>query len=150
MKNLTWTPERSHLQYNTLDLEGKKVESLNNSLVEFKFLQHLNISTNNVVEITVLQNFDQLITLQVARNKVKNITIFTNEELFPNLKKLDLAGNKINELPAIKLPKLEILDMSDNKIEKHENFAGHPKLRILKLTDNKFKNFTAFKDLPEL
>lgn len=59
-----------------------------------------------------------MIHLDLAQNKIKNISIFCNEEAFVNLKYLDLSNNKFNELAAFKLPKLEYLDISFNKIEK--------------------------------
>jgi Leucine-rich repeat (LRR) protein len=63
---------------------------------------------------------------------------------------LYIDGNKFTELPKIQLPKLEFLDISDNKLEKHENFAGHPTLKVLKSNDNKFKNLNPFKEMPNL
>jgi Leucine-rich repeat (LRR) protein len=44
--------------------------------------------------------------------------VFTLEEVFLNLKYLDLSNNKFTELAAFKLPKLEYLDISYNKLEK--------------------------------
>lgn len=63
-------------------LENKRVEALNNSILDFKYVQHLDFSGNNIVDINLLQNFENLISLKLSKNKVKNITIFTNEELF--------------------------------------------------------------------
>jgi Leucine-rich repeat (LRR) protein len=54
------------------------------------------------------------------------------------------------DLPAIKLPKLELLNVSDNKLEKFENWVGHPTLRIFKAMDNKFKNLNVLKEMPKL
>ena len=59
-----------------------------------------------------------MIHLDLSQNKVKNVSVFTNEEAFVNLKYLDLSNNKFNELAAFKCPKLEYLDISFNKIEK--------------------------------
>ncbi len=68
-----------------------------------------------------------------------------------NLKYLDLSNNKFTEFAAFKLPKLEYLDVSYNKLEKvNEGWAGHGNLKILKSIDNKFKNFAAFKGMPKL
>ena len=87
----------------------------------------------------------------MSQNKVKNISCFTNEERFLNLKYLDLSNNKFNELAAFKCPKLEYLDISLNKIEKvNEGWTGHPTLKVFKSVDNRFKNMNAFKDMPKL
>lgn len=50
--------------------------------------------------------------LNLAKNKIKNISIFTNEENFLNLRWLDISNNKYTELAGLKLPKLEYLDIS--------------------------------------
>jgi hypothetical protein len=82
---------------------------------------------------------------------VKNISIFTNEENFTQLKWLDLSNNKFTELVGIKSPKLEYLDIGYNKLEKvNESWTGHPNVRILNSVDNRFKNLAPFKDMPKL
>jgi Leucine-rich repeat (LRR) protein len=93
----------------------------------------------------------QLVYLNIAKNKIKGLGLFCTEEAFPNLKWLDASNNKYTELPAIKLPKLEYLDISYNKIEKiNEGWTGHSNIRILKSIDNKFKNLAPFKIMPKL
>ena len=92
-----------------------------------------------------------MVHLDLAQNKVKNVSVFCNEEAFPNLKYLDLSNNKFNELSAFKCPKLEYIDISFNKIEKvNEGWQGHPTLKVFKSIDNKFKNLNAFKNMPKL
>ena len=109
------------------------------------------MSGNNIVDITVLQNLEGLVKLNLARNKVKNVSIFTNENNFLALKWLDLSNNKFTELAAFKLPKLEYLDISFNKLEKvNEDWVGHANIKTLKSEDNKFKNLAPFKDMPRL
>ena len=89
--------------------------------------------------------------LNLAKNKIKNVGIFTNEENFPNMKWLDISTNKYTEFIAIKLPKLEYLDISYNKLEKvNEGWTGHPSIKIFKSVDNKFKNLAPFKEMPKL
>ena len=82
---------------------------------------------------------------------MKNLSIFTNEEAFLNLKYLDVSHNKFNELPAFKLPKLEYLDISHNKLEKvHAEWKGHENIKIFKSVENKFKNLVPFSNMPKL
>lgn len=46
--------------------------------------------------------------------------------MFPNLKWLDVSANKIADMPAFKLPKLEYLDISNNNLEKiNDGWQGH-------------------------
>lgn len=77
--------------------------------------------------------------------------MFTNEENFPNLRWLDISSNKYTELVAFKLPKLEYLDISYNRLEKvNEGWVGHANIKIFKSIDNKFKSLTPFKEMPLL
>jgi hypothetical protein len=91
------------------------------------------------------------VKLNLGKNKIKNIGIFTNEENFLNLKWLDISNNKYTELVGIKAPKLEFLDISYNRLEKiNESWTGHPTLKVVASVDNKFKNLAPFKDIPKL
>jgi Leucine-rich repeat (LRR) protein len=91
------------------------------------------------------------VKLNLAKNKIKSINMFTNEENFPSLRWLDISNNKYTELVGIKLPKLEYLDISYNRLEKvNESWVGHPSIKVLKSVDNKFKNLAPFKDMPKL
>lgn len=84
------------------------------------------------------------------RNVIKNLSAFSGEDVFPNLKKLELEENKIGELVPITAPKLEYLNISNNNIDKSETWAGHPNIKILIATQNKFKNLSVIKDMPAL
>lgn len=117
---------------------------------EINFIWRLNLTNNNIVDISVLGNFKSLVSLYIAGNKIKNLNIFADEENFPVLWRLEIGSNKIAELPAIKCPKLEYFDVSDNKIDKHEAWTGHPNLRTIKFTENKLKSLAAFANLPSL
>ena len=111
----------------------------------------MDFSKNNIPDPTFLKELNNLIHLDLNNNKVKNITIFTSDECLLNLKYLDLANNKFTEFPAFKMPKLEYLDVSYNKLEKvNEGWAGHPSLKIIKSIDNKFKTMAPFKAMPKL
>ena len=118
---------------------------------EVKDVRKCDLSINNIVDVSSLKDMQQLIYLNLSKNKIKAVGVFTQEEIFPNLKWLDLSNNKLTELSGIKLPKLEYLDIGYNKLEKvNEAWTGHPNLRILKTVDNKFKTFAAFKAMPML
>jgi len=70
------------------------------------------LNENNLTDIKSLETFQSLTYLNVCNNKIKGISIFCVDEAFPNLKWLNLAGNQLKEMPNIKLPKLEYLDIS--------------------------------------
>ena len=88
--------------------------------------------------------------LNLSKNKIKAVAIFTQEEMFPNLKWLDVSSNKLTELPGFKLPKLEYLDISNMNIEKiNDGWAGHANLKVFKCFANKFKSLAQFKAMPK-
>ena len=122
-------------------LANKRIEALNNSILEAKHVRFLDLQNNNIVDITIVGQFLNLVKLNVSKNKVKSITVFGSDDTFPNLKWLDLSNNKFTELTVIKCPKLETLDIGYNKLEKvSEGWTGHPNLKVLKTVDNKFKS----------
>ena len=124
---------------------------MNKYIEEVKNVSILHLENNGIADIKPLDAMQKLVYLNLANNKVKGMNIFTNEESFPNLKWLSVSNNKLTEIPALKCPKLEYLDMGQNKMEKiNEGWSGHPNLRILILFDNKYKNFAAIKNLPRL
>ena len=114
-------------------------------------VQIMDLSLNSLADCASLVACTQLVRLNLAKNKIKSLSIFCSEENFPNLKWLDVSGNKLVDFPALKLPKLEHLDISYMKIEKvNENWTGHERLRIVKCIDNKFKSLALFKSMPKL
>lgn len=132
-------------------MSNKNIEQLNKAIEEAKEVYNCNLGSNNIADPTALKELQNLVHLDLSRNKIKNINVFINEEALLNLKYLDLSNNKFPEFPAFKLPKLEYLDVSYNKLEKiNDGWAGHPSLKILKGVDNKFKNLAVAKNLPKL
>ncbi|KAI8487423.1 Caspase 9, apoptosis- cysteine protease [Branchiostoma belcheri] len=128
------------LQNNTIsELIPRSLKSLSN-------LTHLYMAGNKISKIkkNSLKGLDSLRVLDLSNNQIKTTQprafkhtqnlekLFLNKNQYrklskhgfsPSLKVLHLRGNKLTELsrkPFRPLSKLEILDLSDNKIE-HEN-----------------------------
>ena len=138
------------MQFMRLEMPSKKIESLNNAMLEVKHLKFVDLSGNNIVDPVILQGFENLVHLNLNGNKVKSLSAFATEDGFPKLKKLELASNKIGELTPIMVKSLEYFDITDNKIEKYDTWNGHPTVRIFKAVDNRFKNLSVIKDMPNL
>ena len=118
---------------------------------EAKDVTKVDFSKNGIPDPTILGQLNNLIHIDLNNNKVKTVAIFTQDEVLLNLKYLDLANNKFTEFPAFKCPKLEYLDVSQNKLEKiNEGWAGHPSIKVLKGIDCKFKTMAPFKAMPKL
>ena len=63
LTNLEFTEDKQSLLCDTLDLHKKRIESLNNSMLEIKHISYLNLSNNSIVDISVLSNFLNLFSL---------------------------------------------------------------------------------------
>lgn len=150
LSDFTFSEEKQGMQFMKLDLSSKKLDSLNPSLLKVSHLRFIDLSNNNITDVSILKDFPNLIHLNLNGNKIKNLSAFSAEEGFGNLRKLELANNKITELAPITTPKLEYFDITDNKIEKYEGWTGHQTIRVFKAVDNKFKGLNVIKDMPAL
>lgn len=118
LSNFAMSNDGESFHFTELDMSGKNIEQLNKAIEEAKEVYVCNLSVNNIADPSALKELQNLIHLDLSKNKVKNVSIFTNEEAFPQLKYLDLSGNKFADFAAFKCPKLEYLDISHNKLEK--------------------------------
>lgn len=151
LSNIRMSDDGLSFVFSELSMPGKGIEALNKCVDEAKEVYVINFAMNNIADPTSLSVVTNLMHLDLSKNKVKNLSIFSSDEFCLNLRYLDISSNKFSELPALKCPKLEYLDISYNKLEKvNEGWAGHPSLKIFKSIDNKFKNMAPFKNLPKL
>jgi len=81
---------------------------------------------------------------------ITHLNAFTTHNALPFLQFLNLSNNKIIKLPAVQLPRLRKLILSENLIESCEEFQGHANLEILDLGKNKLKNCDGIKDMLSL
>ena len=136
-------------RYNTkIELNTKKCR-LNNigqkgfsdfCFLNLKEITILNLSNNNIDDITVLKNFrgPKLEELDLSYNSIRDINIF--QELKYPLKELDLRYNLIIDIKLFKddniFPKLTKLYLDNNfidsKNEENENIMNHLKERMKK------------------
>ena len=151
LSNFTQSVDYETFFYHDLILNNRRVETLAKTMEEVKEVRKCDLGINNLQDVSALRDMQQLVYLNLSKNKVKSFAVFCTDDLFPNLRWLDISNNKITEFPALKLAKLEYLDIGYNKLEKvNEAWNGHPTLRILKTIDNKFKSIALFKALPKL
>lgn len=151
LSNFSQSADYETFFFHDLILNNRRVETLAKTMEEVKEVRKCDLGINNLQDVSALRDMQQLIYLNLSKNKIKSFAVFCTDDLFPNLKWLDISNNKITEFPALKLAKLEYLDIGYNKLEKvNEAWNGHPTLRILKTIDNKFKSIALFKALPKL
>lgn len=66
----------SGYQFTRLDLTNKNLDILSPLFKEFKYLEHINLSNNTVVDITHLSALPNLVTLNVDHNNIKDWKAF--------------------------------------------------------------------------
>ena len=118
LSNFAMSTDGESFHFTELNMSSKNIEQLNKTIEEAKEVYILNLTLNNIADPSALKELHNLQHIDLSKNKIKNITIFTQDEVMLNLKYLDLSSNKFSEFPALKCPKLEYLDISDNKLEK--------------------------------
>ena len=139
------------MQLSEIICQGQELEQLAKACEEIKDVKMVDFSGNGLADVTALKDLSRLTRLNLTNNRIKNMAVFATDEVFANLKWLDISHNKFNEWPAFKCPKLDYLNISGNKLEKvNEGWSGHANLRIVSASDNKFKNLSNFKAMPKL
>ena len=118
--------------------------------IEFNNLERLNLSSNNLSDITYLGNakFDKLKELSLFYNKIKEINVLEKVK-FVNLIKLGLSDNCISDIKVLKsanFPSLEKLALSNNKIKDEDvnilSEVDFSSLRELKLSRNQISDIS--------
>jgi Leucine-rich repeat (LRR) protein len=77
LSNFAMSTDGENFLYTTLDMSGKNIEALNKFIEEAKDVYYCIMSSNNIPDPTSLKELQNLITLDLGKNKIKNITIFT-------------------------------------------------------------------------
>ncbi|CAD8145854.1 unnamed protein product [Paramecium pentaurelia] len=141
--------DNSGYHFTILNINQKNIDALTQTFQNYKYIESIDLSGNNITEIVQLSQLPYLIRLNVEGNNIKDLKSLANEEAYKSLKYLNAASNKLVELGPIKVPLIQ-LNLNDNKIEKMDTFDGNPKLRQLYLKRNKIAALTQFQNLPEL
>ena len=105
-----------------LEIDYSKFNSLPKEIRQFKNLEILSASNNNIKTINIddLASFKSLKYLNLNYNPIKDISSLMN---LTTLETLNLGGTNVNRLPKTieKLEKLTVLDLFDTKIKELPN-----------------------------
>ena len=82
LTNYGMTEDGDNFIFSDLDISNKGVDGLNKSIEEAKDTQICKLSKNGIPDPSFLRELPNLIHLDLSQNKVKNVSVFTNEELF--------------------------------------------------------------------
>lgn len=108
----------------------------------------LNLSDNNLSELTVLKALPNLTTLNLSYNQLSDLTVF---KALPNLTALNLSHNNLSDITILKaLPNLTILNLRGNKLSNFKVLKALPNLTELDLSHNNLSDLTVLKALPNL
>ena len=134
-----------------LELNSNRLSSLEflNNEETFTNLQYLDLSRNLIRNLTSIK-VPKLIHLRLNHNEIVNTDQFTGH---PNLKILELRGNKITNINGLKsMVKLEELYLCENTIAYIDTLEEFPSLKILNLRKNNISVIEEEKipELPEL
>ena len=122
-----------------LDLSNKGIADLQG--IQFLTnLRKLNLTGNNIRNISYLKNLILLEELTLNENKVDDIKALSS---LTNLEQLDLLGNQISDLsPLANLAKLKQLSVMDNKVNDISSLRNLMNLEILVLQNNGISNIS--------
>ena len=151
-KNIT---DLTGLEYATnlehLYLAVNAIENLEPLAGLMRRLQILNLSANQIMDITPLANLTNLTELKVSRNQIMDITPLAN---LTNLTELTVFQNQVHDLnPLTGLTRLTFLDLSDNLITDLNPLMNLTALERLRLSMNAIVDITLlanFNNLTEL
>ena len=134
-----------------LFMKYKDLKSIPKEIGEFPYLEHLDLSRNQIEKIYNLRPLERLTKLYFRENSINNIE---NLDHMVNLRELDLSENKITIIQALyNLRRLQILNLNNNQIDKIEGVDRLKDLIILKLNRNpieKIENLSELKQLETL
>ena len=130
--------------YNTYIYESILTNSNNLKIIKLEYILLTDKSFNEFIsKITKINSLIKSIKyLSFSHNYLSSITLKTKKLTFENLEMLDFSSNNIYNFSSNNfriLPRLKILDLSDNNINNNLLFEG-----ILKSKKNNLINFIAF------
>ena len=110
-----------------IDLNNKNIGNIELNLlssVDFKELEEINLSHNNISDIEPLKNFKKLKNIDLSFNKINNINSLKSISKINNkLEKIKLNNNMINDVEIIKeniFPYIIEINLDNNNIIKKD------------------------------
>jgi Leucine-rich repeat (LRR) protein len=83
LSNFAMSNDGESFHFTECDMSNKNIEQLNKTIEEAKEVYIMNLSLNNIADPGALKELQNLVHLDLSKNKIKNVSIFTNEEAFP-------------------------------------------------------------------
>ncbi|RDX46502.1 hypothetical protein OH76DRAFT_1457148 [Lentinus brumalis] len=148
---LTGVTSFSHLlNLENLDISRNQVDSLR-QLECLKHLRELRADGNHIANVDGLQKMDGLIKLSLQGNVIREIDL--NDFRWTRLEMLNLSHNRLSSIGGLaSVPSLVALNLDNNLLGEFEPEVAMPRLRILRLSGNRLQtlNATPFPNLRTL
>lgn len=77
LSNFQQSQDHESFYFTDLILSNRRVESLAKTMEEVKEVRKCDLSINNVIDVSSLKDMQQLQYLNLAKNKIKALTLFT-------------------------------------------------------------------------
>ena len=117
-------------------------------IINLKKLKYLDLSYNQIIDISALKDLTNLNTLYLDGNQISDISALKD---LTNLNTLDLRNNQISDISTLEdLTNLNTLDLSDNQISDISALKDLTNLNTLDLSNNQISDISALKDLTNL
>ncbi len=149
-RNMKMNQSRGGISYTEIHMKSMRVDQVAPCFANYQFVTSVDLSSNLITDFTNLGLMQSLLHLNLENNSIKDMKPLSNEEAFLKLQTLNMSKNKITELLPIKCPKLTLLNLNSNAIDKIETFDGHPRLKVLSLRANKINALTQLTAMPAL
>ncbi len=150
LTQISKTANGSGYAYVNLSLIEKEIIDLYDLMPNYPHLRYLNISNNKIKDLSGLKSLNYLIFLNASGNQLTDIEFLNERGCLGYLQLVILSNNKIKKLTPIQVPKLRKLNLNGNRIEDLTEFKGHHALEILELRKNRLQNLEGLKDLHNL
>ncbi|NFB58150.1 DUF5050 domain-containing protein [Clostridium botulinum] len=129
-----------------LNVHNKNIKSLK-GIEYLKNITKLDISDNNIKDISYLKELDSLELLNLYNNNIEDIFPINNMK---KLKDINLSKNNVKDISYLKDLNLHHLDLRDNKIENIGVLRNKISLQHLYLANNSIKDFSPISNLKNL
>ncbi|UTA69064.1 leucine-rich repeat domain-containing protein [Emticicia sp. 21SJ11W-3] len=111
-------------------------------------LHSLDLSSNQIQDISFLQNLSQLHSLDLSSNQIQDISFLQN---LSQLQSLDLSSNQIQDISFLQnLSQLQSLDLSSNQIQDYSFLQNLSQLQSLDLSYNQIQDISFLQNLSQL
>ncbi|KAK2459660.1 hypothetical protein APHAL10511_008305 [Amanita phalloides] len=139
---LTELTSYSHLaNLEHLDISRNEVESLR-QLACLRHLHELKADGNKITSLEGLDRMDGLVKLSVQGNLISSINC--KQFKWTRMEMLNMSDNRLDNVRGLaSLQSLVALNMDNNQVEKLDADGSMPKLRILRISGNKMQELNA-------